>query len=229
MTEDQLAEAEALLRDPDSEDCERFASRYGADLIATVRQLQQPSSSEAQPSGTEPRPYPFASPGLKYSEAFVFEGGSLTVNTTGYGAANGVGWLCFLEKELEWEQGDNGQDYRIANLNRSELIALRDKLNEVFPALTFTASLSDASEVDELKARLAHVEALGRAGSYKATPEHSWQEWADEWRREALASEDKLKEIKALARQFSPVMSTDEAHSFGDALHKLLSPSSGDE
>jgi len=96
-------------------------------------------------------------------------------------------------------------------------------------ALTFTASLSDASEVDELKARLAHVEALGRAGSYKATPEHSWQEWADEWRREALASEDKLKEIKALARQFSPVMSTDEAHSFGDALHKLLSPSSGDE
>lgn len=96
-------------------------------------------------------------------------------------------------------------------------------------ALTFTASLSDASEVEELKARLAHVEALGRAGSYKATPEHSWQEWADEWRREALASEDKLKEIKALARQFSPVMSTDEAHSFGDALHKLLSPSSGDE
>ncbi len=101
--------------------------------------------SEAQPSGTEPRPYPFASPGLKYSEAFVFEGGSLTVNTTGYGAANGAGWLCFLEKELEWERGDNGQDYRIANLDRSELIALRDKLNEVFPALTFTASLSDAS------------------------------------------------------------------------------------
>ena len=51
MTEDQLSKAEDLLRDPDSEDCERFASWYGADLIATVRRLQQPSRSEAQPSG----------------------------------------------------------------------------------------------------------------------------------------------------------------------------------
>ena len=51
MTEDQLSKAEDLLRDPDSEDCERFASWYGADLIATVSRLQQPSRSEAQPSG----------------------------------------------------------------------------------------------------------------------------------------------------------------------------------
>lgn len=37
MTLDDLAKAEAFLRDPDAEDCERFTSRYGSELIAIAR------------------------------------------------------------------------------------------------------------------------------------------------------------------------------------------------
>lgn len=44
MTEDELNRAEELLSDPDSEDNERFASRYGHSLIALARQaLSAPS------------------------------------------------------------------------------------------------------------------------------------------------------------------------------------------
>jgi len=54
--------------------------------------------SEGHPSRTEPRPYPFASPSLKYSEAFVFEGGSLTVNTA----------LMHLRYQKCWRPTENG-------------------------------------------------------------------------------------------------------------------------
>ncbi len=101
MTEDQLSKAEDLLRDPDSEDCERFASWYGADLIATVRRLQQPSRSEAQPSGYDGG----KSLGERLYEAI-------------YGEFGPIPWNYLLAHEHAlWDHA----------------------------ALTFTASLSDAS------------------------------------------------------------------------------------
>lgn len=81
----------------------------------------------------KPRPYPHATPGFNCSEYFGFEGGSLTIRTVGDRA--GSGWFCFAEQELDWETDDEtGKDYRICYLANSELIAIRDKLNEIFPA-----------------------------------------------------------------------------------------------
>jgi hypothetical protein len=80
-----------------------------------------------------PRPYPHWNGYGGVSEYFGFDGGSLTIRTVGDKA--GTGWLCFAEDELEWEQDqESSKDYRICNLPNSELIAIRDKLNEVFPA-----------------------------------------------------------------------------------------------
>ena len=81
----------------------------------------------------KPRPYPHATPGFNCSEYFGFDGGSLTIRTVGDRA--GSGWFCFAEQELDWETDDEtGKDYRICYLANSELIAIRDKLNEIFPA-----------------------------------------------------------------------------------------------
>lgn len=81
----------------------------------------------------KPRPYPHATPGFNCSEYFGFDGGSITIRTVG--ERIGSGWLCFAEEELVWEADDEtGKDYRICYLANSELIAIRDKLNEIFPA-----------------------------------------------------------------------------------------------
>src|ERR1700761_1062100 len=82
-----------------------------------------------------PRPYPHAHGETKYSEAFVFEGGGLDVKTTNHGDANGTGCLWFDEKDVQYEyEEDSPRTLCIVNLDNSELIALRDKLNEIFPS-----------------------------------------------------------------------------------------------
>ena len=83
-----------------------------------------------------PRPYPNATAeGMKYSECFVFDDGSLTVRTSGPWISPGSGWLCFPQDALEPEQDqETGKDYWIANLANSEMIFLRDTLNKIFPA-----------------------------------------------------------------------------------------------
>ena len=93
-----------------------------------------PTLSAQQATAQKPRPYPHAVDGMKYQETLGFEGGSLTVRTMGYGDSDGNGWFCFAEEDAEWEDGEDGKSYRIVNVPNSELIALRDKLNEVFPA-----------------------------------------------------------------------------------------------
>lgn len=58
--------------------------------------------------------------------------GWLTIRTSGYGEQDGNGWLSFKDDDLECEQED-GPLYRVANLPASELIAIRDFLNRIFP------------------------------------------------------------------------------------------------
>jgi hypothetical protein len=82
----------------------------------------------------KPRPYPFAVDGMKCSETLIVEGASLTIHTSGYTDEEGRGYFCFDEDECETEYGENGKSYWISHTTNSELIALRDKLNEVFPA-----------------------------------------------------------------------------------------------
>lgn len=68
----------------------------------------------------------------KYLESLGFADGSLAIRTSGFDAQDGSGYLCFKDDDLEFEQED-GPLYRIANLPASELIAIRDFLNRIFP------------------------------------------------------------------------------------------------
>lgn len=111
-------------------------------------------------SEIKPRPYPHAVDGMKYDEYLGFEGGSLTIRTTGYDV-NGWGWFCFAEGEAEYETDDEtGKYYRIINVANSELIAIRDKLNEIFPLASLTTMQRERDEArEELKTalRLMHT------------------------------------------------------------------------
>lgn len=60
LTEDDIKRAEELLDDPDAEDCERFASRYGNALLRTARALTGIVAA-AQALGAMPEGYCFCS------------------------------------------------------------------------------------------------------------------------------------------------------------------------
>src|SRR6202030_1276922 len=72
---------------------------------------------------------------MKTSEAFCFHDGSLTVKTTGYGEADGSGYIAFNDEALDYEphEEDSGTT-RFQNVSKDDLVALRDFLNRVFPA-----------------------------------------------------------------------------------------------
>jgi len=72
---------------------------------------------------------------MKTSEAFCFHDGSLTVKTTGYGEADGSGYIAFNDEALDYEphEEDSGTT-RFQNVAKDDLVAMRDFLNRVFPA-----------------------------------------------------------------------------------------------
>lgn len=71
---------------------------------------------------------------LKRGQVLVFEGGTLTVNESGYGNRDGAGCLSFREDDLEWDADPASAATRYVNLPKSEIIAIRDFLNKMFPA-----------------------------------------------------------------------------------------------
>lgn len=100
-------------------DYERAAEAYGGEVRERMA----------------PRPYPRATGTGKISEVLSFEGGDLTLKTEGFGKKNGDGYFVFDEDDLQLEQADDSNKvYRILDMPNSELGALRDKLNEWFPA-----------------------------------------------------------------------------------------------
>lgn len=145
IVKDQIDTLDALDRDLADEGAKPSSARRAAvrDASAVFTNHVLPILSAIRPDTRgeadtvtvrKPRPYPHASSGTgKYAESLHFEEGSLTVQTTGYGNADGYGWLCFNQDFLEPEQGEDGKHYWIANLAASELIALRDRLNELWP------------------------------------------------------------------------------------------------
>lgn len=121
----------------------------------------------------EPRPYPYATAdGMKYSECYVFDGGSLTVRTGGSDEQNGTGWLYFPEDALELEADrESSKNYWVANLANSELMFLRDTLNTIFPA-ALTTPAPAASDVEPVAYRYVHLDYAGRKVSrYGSYPE----------------------------------------------------------
>lgn len=94
----------------------------------------------------------------KYGSAFSFEPGLLGVNIAGYGGSDGNGYFAFKEDDLEFEQ-DDGPLYRTVNIDNSELLAIRDHLNSVFPP---EAEASPAVEVERLREALREAESETR-------------------------------------------------------------------
>lgn len=106
--------------------------------IDAMRSSLFPSSGEPASSTDrqKPRPSPHAVQGMKYQETLGFEGGSITIKTVGYGDSDGNGWFCFAEDECDAEENEDGKLYWIVNTPNPELIAIRDKLNEIFPVIS---------------------------------------------------------------------------------------------
>lgn len=93
----------------------------------------------------------------KYSMAISFDPGSMTINLGGFGDNDGDGCIAFADEVLEYDEDpETGKQYRWASLPNSELIYLRDKLNEIFPLagaiLSSTPVMSVSGEASELRA-----------------------------------------------------------------------------
>lgn len=71
---------------------------------------------------------------MKYSAAFCFVEGSLTIKRQGYGERDGDGHFAFSDDDLQYEQDDcSSRVTRWIAINREDLIELRDFLNKEFP------------------------------------------------------------------------------------------------
>lgn len=110
------------------------------DVAKVVARLRTAASQASAGEWVQkPRPYPHAQrgDGLKYQETLGFEGGSITIRTTNNGDKDGTGWFCFGEdgQRLEYDE-EWGNYFHIVDVPNSELIAIRDKLNEIFPLTT---------------------------------------------------------------------------------------------
>ena len=99
---------------------------------------------------------------MKTSEAFCFHDGSLTVKKTGYGDADGSGYIAFSDEALDYEphEEDSGTT-RFQNVSKDDLVALRDFLNRVLPAPAGAnqASLPAEPRIAAFDATLAHPDA----------------------------------------------------------------------
>ena len=67
---------------------------------------------------------------MKERSKLIFEGGALAVRRAGYDEKDiGGGWLIFRDGDLEYEYGSETEGaFRLINLPRSELVAIRDFL-----------------------------------------------------------------------------------------------------
>lgn len=80
-------------------------------------------SENAKPETTEAQ--------NKRQASLSFDGGTLTIRLSGYGEENGSGWFTFDEDDVEWQPHDERSgSYLVAKAARSEMIALRDWLDE---------------------------------------------------------------------------------------------------
>lgn len=70
----------------------------------------------------------------KNTPHLVFDPGTLVVRVSGYGERDGSGFLQFDEDDAEFiPQDDGSSDIVQIALPASEIIALRDFLNKLFP------------------------------------------------------------------------------------------------
>lgn len=154
----------------DREKATRYARRIDAEHVHTEDEdswriepyVIDPRTAASQASAGEwvqkPRPYPHAQrgDGLKYQETLGFEGGSITIRTTNNGDKDGTGWFCFGEdgQRLEYDE-EWGNYFHIVDVPNSELIAIRDKLNEIFPLTTPVEASQPVGDAGEGLAAIA--------------------------------------------------------------------------
>ena len=68
----------------------------------------------------------------KRSHAFGFEPGNLVIRISGFDQCDGSGYFWFHERDTTLED-EEGQDIVSVEVPHSELLALRDHLNKMFP------------------------------------------------------------------------------------------------
>ena len=68
---------------------------------------------------------------MKQTSNLIFCGGVLALRQSGHGDKNGTGYFQFDETDMDWQPHDESDgSYIRIELPRSELIELRDYLNE---------------------------------------------------------------------------------------------------
>jgi hypothetical protein len=99
----------------------------------------------------------------KYGPMISFEGGSLYIYAAGHGSKDGDGYFVFSPDEADWERDDEtGKDYCVVKSNNSELIFLRDQLNQWFPAaLTGSSEDTQAPDVEMVARAICEARCVG--------------------------------------------------------------------
>lgn len=102
-----------------------YPHRTGTNLLTVVEAEQVLTHVLTQEPG---KPTGYNGAGC-YGASLSFEGGNLYVRIAGHGAFDGTGVIAFPGADLEMDE----EGYYAVALPNSELIAIRDHLNEWFP------------------------------------------------------------------------------------------------
>lgn len=147
-------------------DCD--ARGYHADVAA--RATPDPSVDER--AREKPVPYAHAPEGTKVTPCLGFEAGTLYVYQSGYGERDGDGYFIFNDDDLDWEQDqESGEDYRIAKVDNSDLLGLRDHLNRLFPPAALTAQAARVQRLEKaLREERAVIARIRAALDYRDPP-----------------------------------------------------------
>lgn len=110
---------------------------------------------------------------LKRGEVLSFDDGVLTVKTEGHGAANGWATLAFHERQFEID----ADGFQVVEIPPSELRALRDFLNRLFPAASATFEREAIAKCLFNTAMVGHAQWDDMTEANK----NDWREKADAW------------------------------------------------
>ena len=84
----------------------------------------------------------------KCGPALVMDNCTLHIMSRGFGTKDGDGYLTHDPSECDWERDEDGKDYVVVPVSNSDLLFLRDQLNELFPTVPSVQSNASEAEAD---------------------------------------------------------------------------------
>ena len=100
--------------------------------------------------------------------------------------------LTYLREVLEHDAIGFGEDFQFQDAVE-HLEALEHASEQ------YRKAMSEAADrIEQLTAELDKAVKLGKAGGYKATPEHSWAEWCDELYRDLNKAAARIEKLESL-------------------------------